>query len=197
MLYIVHPGNRHAVPGQLRGTHPQLLNYKCNAMKYIWRKYKVQYITCSITQQAGGGQVNLIRSVDQNLTLVLSWSALVARQVVSQDIQGDLRRNACTAFKNHHDHQTFSNTILTLKPLHILRQRVQKNIKCSAVLTLWILAKSPQKPLCIWQCFVWVHPLGVWSSTPWGWLDCWPSFELPWQTCGHFYTQARRLLSSP
>ena len=28
-------------------------------------------------------------------------------------------------------------------------------------------------------------------------LDCWPSFELPWQTCGHFYTQARRLLSSP
>ena len=60
--------------------------------------------------------MNLIRSVDQNLTLVLSWSALVARQVVSQDIQGDLRRNACTAFKNHLDHQTFSNTILTLKP---------------------------------------------------------------------------------
>ena len=60
--------------------------------------------------------MNLIRSVDQNLTLVPSWSALVAKQVVSQDIQGDLRRNACTAFKNHPDHQTFSNTILTLKP---------------------------------------------------------------------------------
>ena len=51
---------------------PQLQNYKCNAMKYIWRKYKVQYITCSIAYIAGGGQVNLIRSVDQNLTLVLS-----------------------------------------------------------------------------------------------------------------------------
>ena len=49
MLYIVHRGNRHATPGHLRGTHPQLQNYKCNAMKYIWRKYKVQYITCSIT----------------------------------------------------------------------------------------------------------------------------------------------------
>ena len=49
MLYIVHTGNGHAMPGRLRGTHPQLLNYKCNAMKYIWRKYKVQYITCSIT----------------------------------------------------------------------------------------------------------------------------------------------------
>ena len=47
---------------------------------------------------------------------------------MSQDIQGDLRRNACTAFKNHPDYQTFSNTILTLKRLHNQRQRVQENM---------------------------------------------------------------------
>ena len=72
--------------------------------------------------------MNLIRSVDQNLTLVLSWSALVARQVVSQDIQGDLRRNACTAFKPSRPSNIFKHYPNSQAPGYTIRDRGFKRI---------------------------------------------------------------------